>query len=250
MFTKLQFFFLTLAFISLSFDAEAYFEGKNLKIGYSYLVTIETTKGDIVVQLLNSTPKHRDNFVSLCREGYYDGIAFHRIINDFMIQGGDIDAATRYNKTHSLYPDINEQTIDSEASSENLHFRGALAAAREGDDVNPEHKSCRSQFYIVQLSANDLFNSRIDKYVETGRVKEKDAEEYRRRGGTPHLDGAYTVFGYTLEGMSVVDSIAAVECHEEDDSPKVRSAVVIERTKVRVLKDSKINKKYKNGKQN
>ena len=142
-------------------------------------LVISTTEGDITIRLYNDTPLHRDNFLRLAREGYYDGTLFHRVISDFMIQGGDPDSkgAPAGSVLGNGGPGY---TIAAEFRPWLLHRRGALAAAREGDDVNPERRSGGSQFYIVW-----------------GRTPE----------GTPHLDGAYTVFGYVEQGLDVVERI-------------------------------------------
>ncbi|MBO4541749.1 MAG: peptidylprolyl isomerase [Bacteroidales bacterium] len=145
------------------------------------LVLISTSMGDIKVKLYNETPLHRDNFIKLVKEGYYNGLLFHRVINNFMIQGGDPDSknAPSGQMLGNGGPDY---TIPAEIIPELKHVKGSLAAARMGDQVNPKRESSGSQFYIVQ---ND--------------------------NGTPHLDGAYTIFGQTIEGMDVIDKIAQVK---------------------------------------
>ncbi len=145
------------------------------------LVLISTSMGDIKVKLYNETPLHRDNFIKLVKEGYYNGLLFHRVINNFMIQGGDPDSknAPSGQMLGNGGPDY---TIPAEIIPELKHVKGSLAAARMGDQVNPKRESSSSQFYIVQ---ND--------------------------NGTPHLDGAYTIFGQTIEGMDVIDKIAQVK---------------------------------------
>ena len=145
------------------------------------LVQISTTQGNIKVKLYNETPQHRDNFVKLVQEHYYDSLLFHRVINNFMIQGGDPDSknAAQGQMLGMGGPDY---TIPAEILPQLKHKKGALAAARMGDHVNPERASSGSQFYLVQ---ND--------------------------NGTPHLDGAYTVFGETVEGLDVIDKIAKVK---------------------------------------
>jgi len=136
------------------------------------LVVFHTTMGDITAKLYNDTPLHRDNFIKLINEGWYDGSPFHRVINNFMIQGG-------HNKDGRVDPGY---TIPAEILPNHKHNKGALAAARMGDQVNPEKRSSGCQFYIVQ---ND--------------------------NGTPHLDGNYTIFGEVLDGFDVIDKIAAVK---------------------------------------
>ena len=219
-------------------------------------VRIQTTLGDITVRLYDETPLHRDNFVKLAKEGYYDGTLFHRVIKDFMIQGGDPDSkgAPAGKMLGVGGPDY---TIEAEIKSGLYHKRGALAAARQGDEVNPERRSSGSQFYIVwgqvynegqlrqfskqmemqQMQAvfNALAKEHHDEIMQMRRernraglqeLQEKLAAEaevqvkaqgagttdeqraiYSTVGGTPHLDGQYTVFGEVEEGMDVVEMI-------------------------------------------
>lgn len=185
-------------------------------------VLLETSMGNIRVVLYNETPLHRDNFLKLVKEGYYDGNLFHRVINSFMIQSGD--STTRHAKPGEelgLYsPDY---TIPAEiVFPKYFHKRGALAAAREPDDVNPEHASSGSQFYIVygrRFSEDmiDAAQARLDnstggKVVLTPELR----EAYFKIGGTPHLDGQYTVFGEVVEGLDVVNKIQMVETDAKD----------------------------------
>jgi len=180
-------------------------------------VLLETTMGNVKLALYNETPKHRDNFLKLVKEGFYDGVLFHRVISNFMIQAGD--STTRHAKpgeTLGMYsPDY---TIPAEIDFPRLyHKRGALAAAREGDDVNPERASSASQFYIVYGSrmtdfqldkAQERLNAKTQgKVVLTSELR----KVYFEKGGTPHLDGQYTVFGEVVEGLDVVAKIQAVE---------------------------------------
>ena len=219
-------------------------------------VKIQTTLGDIIVRLYDETPQHRDNFVKLAREGYYDGTLFHRVIKDFMIQGGDPDSkgAPAGKMLGVGGPDY---TIEAEIKSGLYHKRGALAAARQGDEVNPERRSSGSQFYIVwgqvynegqlrqfskqmemqQMQAvfNALAKEHHDEIMQMRRernraglqeLQEKLAAEaeaqvkaqgagmtdeqraiYSTVGGTPHLDGQYTVFGEVEEGLDIVEMI-------------------------------------------
>lgn len=144
---------------------------------YDYLVTISTDFGDIKLLLFEDTPLHRENFLMLIDKGIIEGTIFHRVINNFMIQGGD----TRTNPK-PLTEDqklLIKNRIPAEILSNHLHKKGALAGARQGDQVNPYRMSSSTQFYIVQ-----------------------------NPNGTPHLDGAYTVFGQTVSGLDVVDKIA------------------------------------------
>lgn len=184
-------------------------------------VKIETTMGDIVVRLYDATPLHRDNFVKLVREGYYDGTLFHRVIKDFMIQGGDPTSrgASADTKMGGGGPDY---TIEAEIRPGLYHKRGALAAAREGDARNPERRSSGSQFYIVW---GRTFSSRQIEYLsekmqkehpETGGWTEAQQQTYATLGGSPHLDGQYTVFGEVEEGLDVVEKIQNTATNESD----------------------------------
>lgn len=169
-------------------------------------VEIVTDYGKIVVKLYNETPLHRDNFIQLASEGFYDGLLFHRVIKDFMIQGGDPDS-------RNAGPDVMlgsggvSYRIPAEFNPALHHKKGALAAAR---DNNPEKASSGCQFYIVKgktFSDQDLnmFESRMaTKYTE------KQRNDYKTIGGTPHLDMGYTVFGEVVSGLEVIDKIAEV----------------------------------------
>lgn len=217
-------------------------------------VKIETTLGDITVRLYDETPIHRDNFVKLVKEGYYDGTLFHRVIKDFMIQGGDPDSkgAPAGKMLGVGGPDY---TLEAEIKDNLYHKRGALAAARQGDEVNPERRSSGSQFYIVwgqvykenQLNqlgkqirmqkVQDVFNALAKAHREeimqmrrernraglqelqdqliaeaenkVGKqgLTDQQMQLYSTVGGTPHLDGQYTVFGEVVEGLDVVEQI-------------------------------------------
>ena len=217
-------------------------------------VQIKTMLGDIVVRLYEETPIHRDNFMKLVKEGYYDGTLFHRVIKDFMIQGGDPDSkgAPAGKMLGVGGPDY---TLEAEIKDSLFHKRGALAAARQGDEVNPERRSSGSQFYIVwgqvynegqlrqfskqlrmqkvQAAFNDLVSSHRDEIMQMRRdrnraglqelqeklvaeaenkvgkagLTEEQLKIYSTIGGTPHLDGQYTVFGEVEEGLDVVEMI-------------------------------------------
>lgn len=225
---------------------------------------IVTTAGDIKIRLYDDTPLHRDNFLKLAKEGYYDGVLFHRVINDFMVQTGDPDSKNA-DKGVMLGSGGPGYTIPAEIEyPKHYHKYGALAAARTGDEMNPERKSSGSQFYIVtgkkyspqQLSrmeemsvqkqlqsyfmelqrqnmdtirqlrlAKDsvgLENLRQELIKQTeGNVKpvtmsEEQVRDYTTIGGTPHLDGQYTVFGEVLEGMDTVEKIQKAETDGRD----------------------------------
>lgn len=176
-------------------------------------VLIETTMGNIKVELYNETPLHRDNFLKLAREGYYDGNLFHRVIYNFMIQSGDSTSRhAQPGQELGLYSP--EYTIPAEIRFPQIfHKRGVLAAAREGDEVNPEHASSASQFYIVYgRRFNDEMldeqQARLDKQTQGQVILTPEVREvYKKTGGTPHLDGQYTVFGEVTEGLNVVKEI-------------------------------------------
>lgn len=163
-------------------------------------IIIHTTMGDITAKLYNDTPKHRDNFIKLVNEGWYEGSPFHRVINDFMIQGGG-NADGRQDPGY---------TVEAEILPNHYHKKGALAAARMPDNVNPEKKSSGCQFYIVegQVTDEQYLNAISSKSGHKFTEEEKNA--YKTIGGTPHLDGGYTVFGEVISGFDVIDKIAAV----------------------------------------
>jgi cyclophilin family peptidyl-prolyl cis-trans isomerase len=173
-------------------------------------IIITTPMGDMLVELFNETPLHRDNFLKLAESGYYDSTLFHRVINDFMIQGGD-PASRNAIAGEQLGTGGPGYTIPAEFSPELIHQKGALSAARMGDHVNPARESSGSQFYIVQgkvftSQELDMLEQRME-IVFTNQQR----TTYTTVGGTPHLDGAYTVFGRLLEGFDVLDQIAATQ---------------------------------------
>jgi len=173
------------------------------------LVLLHSPKGDILLRLFKETPLHRSNFLKLTESGYFDTSEFHRIIEHFMIQGGgrekgELDAG---------------YLVPAEIRKGIFHKRGVLAAAREGDDINPEMASSASQFYIVQgrvYSPAEL-DSLAAKLNKTFSAEERTA--YTTIGGTPWLDQKYTVFGEVIQGMNVVDSIAATPVNKDGNYP-------------------------------
>ncbi len=186
-------------------------------------VVLETTMGTIELKLYDATPLHRDNFRNLVREGAYDSLLFHRVIKDFMIQGGDPDSK---NAAPGLLLGEGDKpyTVPAEFRLDEgiFHRRGVLAAAREGDDVNPEQRSSAMQFYIVwgrvfDEAGLDQIQERLDRRTG-GRVKltPEMREVYKTTGGTPHLDGQYTVFGEVVSGLDVVDAIQQVATDDND----------------------------------
>lgn len=197
----------------------------------AHVVRLETSAGNIRVELSDETPHHRDNFLRLCREGYYDSTLFHRVIADFMIQGGDPDSRVRTGSDGSLISPPRTKALGEGGPDYTLpaefclpwlyHVRGALAAARESDDVNPEMRSSGSQFYIVygrSWGENSLGKMR-GTLAENGIEMNRDMwNDYLQHGGAPHLDGTYTVFGHVIDGMKVVKAIQAVPT-DKDDRP-------------------------------
>lgn len=180
-----------------------------------YMVKISTDYGDMEVKLYDETPKHRDNFVKLVKSGFFDGLLFHRVINGFMIQGGDPDS--RDAKPGQLLGNGGPgYTIPAEFRDDLFHKKGALAAAREGDAVNPEKASSGSQFYIVQ--GKKYTDEELDALGQKMQVQFSDEQRktYREAGGTPFLDHNYTVFGEVVSGLDVIDKIASVQTDDNN----------------------------------
>lgn len=185
-------------------------------------VRMHTTAGVIDLCLYDETPKHRDNFIKLVKEHQFDSLLFHRVIKDFMIQGGDPTSKNASAGALLGEGDLG-YTVEAEFMPQvHFHRRGVLAAARESDDVNPAKASSASQFYIVwgkvyteeQLEAYKEFYKR-----RTGRelvITPEQEAVYTTVGGTPHLDGEYTVFGEVINGLEVVEKIQCVACDEND----------------------------------
>jgi cyclophilin family peptidyl-prolyl cis-trans isomerase len=171
-------------------------------------VELTTTKGVIVLRLSDSTPLHRNNFIKLVKQRFYDSILFHRVIKTFMIQAGD--PKTRTVEGQTVRVDTLGYTIPAEFRPSLFHRKGVLAAARMSDDVNPSKASSANQFYIVQ---GKVFTDAGLDSVETFRLKGRkipsaEREVYKTVGGAPHLDQNYTIFGEVVSGIAVVDSIA------------------------------------------
>lgn len=187
-------------------------------------VTFETSKGIIVVTLYNDTPIHRDNFIRNVKAGTYDGVLFHRCIRNFMIQSGD--PTSRNARPGERLGEGDETAADRLPAEfrmpQHFHRRGALAAAREGDEYNPEKKSSSQQFYIVtgRTFSDEELNAQFQRVRKmTGKEDlwtPEIREAYRTVGGAPHLDGSYTVFGEVKKGMDVVDSIQAMATDSYD----------------------------------
>ncbi len=182
------------------------------------IVVISTQLGDIKLKLYDETPLHRDNFIKLVNEHYFDSTLFHRVINKFMIQGGDPDSKRALSGA-MLGNGGPSYTIPAEFVPTLIHKKGVLAAAREGDMINPQKASSGSQFYIVQgkvftTEELDMLSKRMGKSFTSEQIK-----TYTTIGGTPHLDGSYTVFGEVISGWDVIDKIAAVAT-DQNNRPK------------------------------
>ena len=246
------------------------------------IVRLETTKGDIEIALYNETPGHRDNFVKNVEAGAYDGVIFHRVINDFMIQTGDPKSKEAVKGQMYGSSDFGSEISAEFVYPKFFHKKGAVAAARIGDRQNPERKSSGSQFYIVtgkvfnnqaltqleQSKSHRRKNNYFDELVSRNReqimqlrrnrdtlalqelqqslIQQTEAaitgkedlftaeqrQVYTTIGGTPHLDGEYTVYGEVVKGLDVVDSIQAVKTDGNDrplEDVKVLKAVVLQR---------------------
>ena len=171
-------------------------------------VRITTSKGEVVIKLYNETPLHRDNFLKLAKAGFFNGTLFHRVIKAFMIQGGDPDSRNATPEA-SLGEGGLKYTIPAEFVDSLFHKKGVLAAAREGDDVNPTKASSSSQFYIVQGKVwNDSTLNAIEAKRMKFKIPEGHRDVYKTIGGSPHLDRNYTVFGEVISGLAMVDRIA------------------------------------------
>jgi len=168
------------------------------------LILMKTPKGNLKIQLYTNTPLHRANFIRLIKNNFYKGTMFYRVINNFMIQGGDSDNWER----QSIKQKMGSYTIPPEIRKENIHKKGALSMARHYED-NPEKRSVAFEFFIVQgLKNTDGELTDVQKQYSITIVAE-NKEIYKTMGGTPHLDGQHTVFGQVIEGFNVIDSIAA-----------------------------------------
>lgn len=187
-----------------------------------YMVRMFTTAGVVDMKLYDETPAHRDNFVKLVKNQQYDSLLFHRVIKDFMIQGGD-PASKNAVPGELLGEGDLGYTVEAELMPDlHYHRRGALAAAREGDDVNPSKASSACQFYIVwgKVYTKEQLESYMEWYKQrTGKelnVTPEQFEAYTTVGGTPHLDGGYTVFGEVVKGLEVIETIQNVKCDGND----------------------------------
>jgi cyclophilin family peptidyl-prolyl cis-trans isomerase len=181
-------------------------------------IELVTSYGNIILRLSDSTPLHRDNFIRLVKTGYYDSVLFHRVIKNFMIQSGDPNSK-HAEPGQPLGNGGPEYTVPAEFRITLFHHKGVLAAARSGDDVNPQKASSGSQFYIVQ--GKKFSDAGLDS-VETFRLKGRkipveQREVYKTIGGSPHLDQNYTVFGEVVSGLDIIDKIADTPTSKAED---------------------------------
>ncbi len=202
-------------------------------------VLLQTNYGDMVIRLSDSTPLHRDNFLKLVKQKYYDSVLFHRVIQKFMIQAGDPDSK-RAIAGQPLGNGGPKYTVPAEFRPSLFHKKGVIAAAREGDDVNPAKASSGSQFYITQ---GKIYTDAGLDSLENFRLRRKIPAEYRAAyktvGGVPHLDQNYTVFGEVVKGMDVIDKIAAVTTSKGPDRDRPVDNVMIIHAKLIKRKKSR-----------
>lgn len=196
------------------------------------LVLIDTDMGKIKVKLFNDTPKHRDNFIKNVKENLYDGLLFHRVVKQFMIQAGDINSKNAPSEAH-LGDGDPDYTIPAEIIyPKYFHKRGMLCAARTPDAENPEKASSATQFYIV--TGKFFTEMELDKMekVEGITFTPEQRQAYMLEGGTPHLDNNYTIFGEVVKGMKAVDKIQFTETNDEDrpvKNIKIKSMKIVEK---------------------
>lgn len=196
-------------------------------------VQLQTSMGNITVRLSDLTPLHRDNFIKLVKSRYYDGILFHRVINKFMIQAGDPDSRNAA-PGKPLGEGGPNYTIPAEFRPELFHKKGVIAAAREGDDLNPQKASSASQFYLTQgrVFTTAQLDSLEIKRLKGRKIPANYRQVYTTLGGVPHLDQAYTVFGEVINGLNVIDSIAAVPTSKGADKDRPLKDVTIIQAKM------------------
>jgi peptidyl-prolyl cis-trans isomerase B (cyclophilin B) len=204
-------------------------------------VLMETSMGNIIIRLSDSTPLHRDNFLKLVKKHFYDSVLFHRVIQNFMIQGGDPNSKTAVAGIPLGNGGLN-YTIPAEFRKTMFHKKGVIAAARTGDDVNPEKASSSCQFYIAQ---GKIFTDAGLDSVETFRLNGRKIpaawrEVYKTIGGIPHLDQNYTVYGEVVNGLEIVDKIAAVQTSKGRDVNRPLQDVRID--KMKLVKRKKKNR--------
>lgn len=198
-------------------------------------VLIQTSMGDMLIRLSDSTPFHRDNFLKLVKVGFYDSLLFHRVIKDFMIQAGDPESKRAADEVGLGGGGVG-YTIPAEFRTTMFHKKGVLSAARTGDNINPQKASSGCQFYIVK---GKIFSEAALDSLETFRLKRKlpaaHREVYKTIGGSPHLDQGYTIFGEVIKGFEVIDKISVVKTSKDRPVENVRiiKAKLVKRRKQR-----------------
>lgn len=200
-------------------------------------VEMVTDKGTIIIRLSDSTPLHRDNFIRLVKNRFYDSILFHRVINQFMVQGGD-PTSKRAKTGEQLGGGGPSYTVPAEIRASMFHKKGMVAAARTGDNINPLKASSGSQFYLVQ---GKVFTDAGLDSVETTRLNGRKIpaahrEVYKTLGGVPHLDLNYTVFGEVISGIPVIDSIAATPTARSQGATNDRPIIDLKIIRARLVK--------------
>jgi cyclophilin family peptidyl-prolyl cis-trans isomerase len=203
-------------FVFLSVAITLYFITNVINLTAQSFVVLQTSAGDIKLMLYDETKLHKENFIKLVKQGYYNGILFHRVISGFMIQAGD-PASVTAKPGQALGSGGPAYTIPAEFFPSFYHKKGALAAARQSDAVNPKKESSGSQFYIVQGTV--YRDSQLKSLENTQKHLPFTTEQrsaYTTIGGTPQLDNAYTVFGEVIEGLEIVDKIAASSTDERN----------------------------------
>jgi peptidyl-prolyl cis-trans isomerase B (cyclophilin B) len=190
------------------------------------LVEMETSMGTMIILLHSATPNHRDNFIKLAEDGFYDDLLFHRVMNGFMIQGGDPNSrnASANARLGSGGPGYQ---IPAEFVDSLIHIKGALASARQPDQVNPEKKSSGSQFYIVH--GTNISAESLDQFEKKTGVKYTEAQrkKYYKMGGTPQLDRNYVIFGQVIYGMEVIDKIATTNVNGNRPKTDIKMKVSV-----------------------
>ncbi len=190
-------------------------KSKSTVIKPPYFIKIETDSGTMVVKLSEKTPKTTANFLKLVQQHFYDGLLFHRVIKGFMIQGGDPDSKNAP-PGKVLGEGGLDYTVPAEFDSSLFHQKGAIAMARESDDVNPQKASSSCQFYIVEgRTFTDIEMNKIEEKFKI-KIPESHRTIYRTIGGAPFLDMNYTVFGQVVNGLEVIDKIAHTAKDEHD----------------------------------
>ena len=233
--------FILISFITLAMSVAAQKDSTIKKKDRKRDVLLETSMGDIIIRLSDSTPLHRDNFLKLVKVGFYDSLLFHRVMKGFMIQGGDPNSKNAP-AGQQLGNGGPSYTVPAEIRTTLFHKKGVIAAARMEDNVNPQKASNGSQFYLAQ---GKVFTDEELDAMETNRlggrkIPVEHREVYKTIGGIPHLDQNYTVYGEVINGLDVVDKIAGVQTSTGLDRNRPLTNVMI--IKAKLIK----RKKHKN----